>query len=236
MKPYYKDTYAEIWHGDCREILPLLPKCDLLLTDRAYGIETIQKGDSANTRFRGHGCEKNGIEWDVKPEQETLDLLVTTCPLAIIWGANNFRLPTSEYFFVWDKQQTVDNFASAELAWTNIKQPAKIFHFSIHEHNQIVKGHPTEKPVRLMTWCIGFAPDAQTILDPYCGSGPVLRAAKDLQRKAIGIEIEEKYAEIAARRLQQEVLPFGNDEKQDAEVQSCLLAENGDYESHHTRS
>jgi DNA modification methylase len=207
MKPYYKENFAEIWHGDCREILPTLPKCDLLLTDPPYGIERFKKG-FGSTRFRGHGCEKNGITWDVKPEQETIDALVLACPLGIIWGANNFRLPTSEYFFVWDKQQTVDNFASAELAWTNIKQPAKIFHFSIHEHNQIVKGHPTEKPVRLMTWCMGFAPDAQTILDPFMGSGTTLVAAKSLGRRAIGIEIEERYCEIAVKRLQQEYLPL----------------------------
>ena len=68
--------------------------------------------------------------------------------------------------------------------------------------------HPSEKPIALMRWCIELYPDAQTILDPFMGSGTTLRAAKDLGRKAIGIEIEEKYCEIAANRLRQEVLNF----------------------------
>jgi DNA modification methylase len=68
--------------------------------------------------------------------------------------------------------------------------------------------HPTQKPVELMAWCIGFFPDAQTILDPFMGSGTTLRAAKDLGRRAIGIEIEERYCAIAVERLRQEVLPL----------------------------
>lgn len=70
------------------------------------------------------------------------------------------------------------------------------------------KQHPTQKPVELMTWCISLADDPATILDPFMGSGTTLRAAKDLGRKAIGIEIEEKYCEIAAKRMQQEVFDF----------------------------
>ena len=70
------------------------------------------------------------------------------------------------------------------------------------------RDHPTQKPIALMKWCMGFVPDAQTILDPFMGSGTTLRAAKDLGRKCIGIEIEEKYCEIAVRRLNQEVLPL----------------------------
>jgi DNA modification methylase len=69
--------------------------------------------------------------------------------------------------------------------------------------------HPTQKPVAVMRWCLRWASDAQIILDPFMGSGTTLRAAKDLRRKAIGIEIEEKYCEIAAKRLEQEVFDFG---------------------------
>ena len=71
-----------------------------------------------------------------------------------------------------------------------------------------VREHPTQKPLSLMCWCLGFAPDAKTILDPFMGSGTTLRAAKDLGRKAIGIEIEERYCEIAAKRMAQEVFSF----------------------------
>jgi len=205
--PYYDDGKGiVIYLGDCRDILPHLPKVDLVLTDPPYGIERFKKG-FGTTRFKGHGAEKNGIEWDVKPMAEQLAIILQCAPLSVIWGANNFDLPTSEYFLVWDKQQTVPNFASAELAYTNIKIPAKVFRYSIHQHNQDSSHeHPTQKPIELMKWCLEFVPEAQSILDPYCGSGTTLRAAKDLGRKCIGIEIEEKYCEIAARRLGQEVL------------------------------
>lgn len=74
-----------------------------------------------------------------------------------------------------------------------------------------IRKHPTQKPIKLMKWCLSFrwTKDCHTILDPFMGSGTTLRAAKDLGRRAIGIEINEKYCEIAAKRLEQEVLPLG---------------------------
>jgi len=72
--------------------------------------------------------------------------------------------------------------------------------------SDIGRKHPTQKPISLMKWCLGFFPDAQTILDPFMGSGTTLRAAKDLNRKAIGVELEERYCEIAAKRMSQMVL------------------------------
>jgi len=66
--------------------------------------------------------------------------------------------------------------------------------------------HPTQKPVALMKWALSFFPNAQWVIDPYMGSGSTLRAAKDLGRKAIGIEIEERYCDVAARRCAQEVM------------------------------
>ena len=90
-----------------------------------------------------------------------------------------------------------------EQAWTTLKGPAKIFARHVVSYH---KDHPTQKPLELMHWCLNFAPNASTILDPFMGSGTTLRAAKDLGRKAIGIEIEERYCEIAAKRLAQGVL------------------------------
>lgn len=69
-------------------------------------------------------------------------------------------------------------------------------------------GHPCPKPLKLMTWLIEGSKAEGLILDPFMGSGTTLRAAKDLNRKAIGIEIEEKYCEIAALRMSQEVFNF----------------------------
>ena len=136
---------------------------------------------------------------------------------------NNLPLPITEHFLVWDKQQTVDNFASAELAWCNLPTPAKVFRFGIHQHNQSkVGGHPTQKPLALMKWCISLAPKADTILDPFAGSGTTGRAAKDLGRKCTMIEIEERYCEIAARRCAQEVLPL--------EYAETPVAEQGEFD------
>ncbi len=203
--PYYEEDGITIFHADCRLILPHLPKVDLVLTDPPYGIERFKKG-FGYTRFKGYGAETEGIKWDVAPTKECLSSILNVAQFSIVWGGNNYEMPASQYFLVWDKMQTVDNFASAELAYTNVKIPAKVFRFSIHEHNQCNKYHPTQKPVELMKWCIAFVPTAQTILDPFMGSGTTLRAAKDLGRKAIGIEIEEKYCAIAVERLRQGVL------------------------------
>lgn len=198
MKPYYEDEKAGIviYHGDCREILPHLPKVDLVLTDPPYGV-----GLAANP-FRQKFAKS---DWDNSvPDSSLLSEIIGKGKDAIIWGGNYFGLPAHQRFLVWDKVQPED-FSSAmcEQAWTTIKGPAKLFRRHVVSYD---KEHPTQKPLELMHWCLGFAPNASTILDPFMGSGTTLRAAKDLGRKCIGIEIEEKYCEIAAKRLAQEVL------------------------------
>jgi DNA modification methylase len=207
MTPYYQDDYVTLYHGDCREIVPTLGRFDLLLTDPPYGIERFKNGIGKGDRMKNKA--DGGFNND-PPCWAFLSALLAVAPLAIVWGMNNLPLPTTEHFLVWDKEQTVDNFASAELAWCNLPTPAKVFRFGIHRHNQSKGGgHPTEKPLALMNWCIGLAGDVQTILDPFCGSGTTGRAAKDLGRKCTMIEREEKYCEIAAKRMSQEVFDFG---------------------------
>jgi site-specific DNA-methyltransferase (adenine-specific)/modification methylase len=193
---------ATLYLGDCMDILPMLDKVDAVITDPPYGLKRFKKG-FGTTRFKGHGAEKEGLVWDKTPEKEFFDMLLSKGENSIIWGANNFELPTSEYFLVWDKQQTVDNFASAELAYTNVKVPAKVFKYSIHQHNQIEKSHPTQKPVSLMCWCLSFVPKAESILDPFMGSGTTGVAAIQMGKKFIGIEREPKYFEISCKRIEQ---------------------------------
>ena len=203
-KPYYQDSHVTIYNADCREILPLLDPVDLVLTDPPYGIKRFKNGIGKGDRMINKSCA--GFNNDV-PTMDFFTSLIQESNEAIIWGMNNFQLPCTEHFLVWDKEQTIDNFASAELAWCNIKKPAKVFRYSIHQHNQNrIGGHPTEKPTLLFLWCISLCGNPQTILDPFMGSGTTLRAAKDLNRKAIGIELEEKYCAIAVERLRQEVL------------------------------
>lgn len=218
MKPYYQDESCTIYHGDCREILSLLPKCDLVLTDPPYGIKR-DKGMGA----QGYDGFGNGVkrkprtyhgDWDSeRPSPELLKLIAASAPEVIIWGGNYFTdcLPIGRKWLVWDKCQTMPSFSDVELAWTNLDGIAlKMLRLNgsglmAVEQDRV---HPTQKPVGLMCWCIQKT-TAQLILDPFMGSGSTLIASKDLCRKSIGIEIEERYCEIAAKRLAQEVLPLG---------------------------
>ncbi len=194
---------ATLYLGDCMDILPTLPKVDAVITDPPYGIKRFEKG-FGSTRFKGHGAEKDGILWDRKPCLGLMLGLIDRSDVAVIWGANNFDLPAHEHFLVWDKMQTVENFASAEYAYYNGKKPAKVFRYSIHQHNQDEKNkaHPTQKPLALMKWCIEQAGNPQTILDPFMGSGTTGVAAVQMGRKFIGIEREPKYFEIACKRIE----------------------------------
>jgi len=187
-----------LYLGDCLEVLPGLGKVDAVVTDPPYGIERFKRG---SLRFDKDGSYPDGLKWDTKPSNYMFDIILSMSKSAIIWGGNNFSLPTSEYFFVWDKMQTVDNFASAELAWTNIKMPAKVFRYSIHQHNQTNKVHPTQKPLCLMEWCLGFLTNPQAVLDPFAGSGTTGVACVRTGRKFIGVEIGEEYFEIAVKRI-----------------------------------
>jgi hypothetical protein len=134
----------------------------------------------------------------------------------IIWGANYFAhlLEPMSGWLVWDKMRPDElDQATCELAWTDCVRGVRRFR---HLWNGMIRAgddelcHPTQKPVALMQWCmtLRWTRELAVILDPFVGSGTTLRAAKDLGRKAIGIEIEEQYCEIAARRLEQEVFDF----------------------------
>lgn len=199
-KPYYDDGNGiVIYHGDCRGILPHLPKVDLVLTDPPYGIGERMQGGTWGAASKYEDFRK----WDIAPDKYFWEQLIAKN--FIIWGGNYFPLKPSRCWLVWDKQNAVRTMSDCELAWTNFDRPTKRLSWpvGIHEH-----GHPTEKPLQLIKWCIEQANDSLTILDPFMGSGTTLRAAKDLGRKCIGIEIEEKYCEIAVKRLAQEVLPL----------------------------
>lgn len=204
--PYYEDAKAgiTIYHGDCRDILPTLGPVDLILTDPPYGIGAIWKGGKGHgwANAREQGKERN--QWDAEsPDAATIAQVLAGGKDAIVWGGNYFDLPISRGWLIWNKPERNFTLAEAELAWTSKDMVIRVF--DCHR-SDADRRHPTQKPVGLMRWCLSFFPDAQTILDPFMGSGTTLRAAKDLGRKAIGIEIEERYAEIAAKRLAQEVM------------------------------
>jgi DNA modification methylase len=218
MKPYYQDAWATIYHGDCREILPTLPKVDLVLTDPPYGVK-MDKGFEGIGGFAGFGkpiARKQYTDsWDdERPAREVFEAIVRAAETCLIFGGNFFAdiLPQSKHWIFWDKLQTMPTFGDGELIWTNVDR--KSIKKIIREYNGLIgkepqRWHPTQKPVNLIRQLIEqYGAENGTTLDPFMGSGTTLKAAKELSRKSIGIEIEEKYCEIAAKRLSQEVLNF----------------------------
>lgn len=201
MKPYYQDDHCTIYHGDCSEIMPALPKFDLLLTDPPYGHGEKWNGGT----WASNPIYQEAFKWDAKrPEVNLLIDLIAKTDAAIIWGGNYFDLPGSRCYLSWEKTSRMDTLADFELAWTNLDKPSKAFAADRNPDGR--RSHPTQKPIGLMLWCIGLASNPATILDPFMGSGSTLRAAKDLGLKATGIELSEHYCEIAAKRLAQECL------------------------------
>lgn len=212
LSPYYSHAGIMIYHGDCREVLPLLPPCDLLLTDPPYG---IGKKWASKPMVARNGVSRlwgRSETWDMATAPLWLvEQAIDKARSAIIWGGNYYALPPSRAWLSWDKMQEFSG-AEFELAWTNLNLPPRVFRLSridaYHNKAEYRKEHPTEKPPQLMRWCLGLAPEAQTIIDPFAGGGSVGIAAHALSRTATLIEIEERYCEIAAKRLAQEVLPL----------------------------
>ena len=193
-----------LYNGDCLEYMRGMAagSVDAVVTDPPYGIKRFEKG-FGYTRFKGYGAETKGLQWDRKPSANVFDEVMRVSSVRVIWGANNFELPPSQSFLVWDKYQTVDNFASAELAFCDAPGiTAKVYRYPIFKHNQIEKFHPTQKPVHLMAWCIEMVTKpGDTIFDPFMGSGTTGVACVQTGRNFIGCEIDAGYFEIAQRRI-----------------------------------
>jgi DNA modification methylase len=174
-----------------------LPKSWAILTDPPYGIgydgqRGGKRGKSFSRPYEFKGWDKSApdIQWVAKSES------------AIVWGGNYFGLPASQRWLCWDKMQEFSG-ADFELAWTNLSGPSKAFRMSrAQAYGAIDKQHPTQKPLPLMQWCLGFLPNAETILDPFMGSGTTGVACVNLGRKFIGIEIDPGYFDIACRRIE----------------------------------
>jgi DNA modification methylase len=186
--------------GDCLEVMPALGKVDAVVTDPPYGIGT------GKTRAGSKGLDWGVQSWD-KSTVKGLERIVLslTCP-AIVWGGNYYHFPPSRCWLSWDKGQPAEWYSTAhfELAWTNLDKVAKRFLMTqVAAYSQMDKAHPSQKPLPLMRWCINHLPDtAQTILDPFMGSGTTLVACAKLGRKGIGIEMDPDYFEIACKRVQ----------------------------------
>jgi site-specific DNA-methyltransferase (adenine-specific) len=194
----------QVIHGDALETMRGLPDgcLDAVVTDPPYGI-----GVTRMTLGNRKGSQVlRASNWDDAPPD--LTLVVSLGVPSVVWGANHFTLPTSRCWFVWDKGTGDNDFADAELAWTNLDGAVRMFRRSWVGANAKERGdadrfHPTQKPVALMAWCIerlNLPPDS-LIIDPYCGSGTTGVAAVQLGRRFLGIERESAYVDIARRRI-----------------------------------
>ena len=187
---------ATLYLGDCRDVLPTLGKVDAVVTDPPYGIGFGAK----HTKWSANRDVILG-EWD--SEIPDVSCLLDLSSDIIIWGGERFSLPVRRCWLTWVKPDAAPTFASTEFAWTSWDKPARHFVQSISSVNAERIGHPTQKPIRLMKWCLNFVPSAETILDPFMGSGTTGVAAVQMGRDFIGIEREPKYFDIACRRIEQ---------------------------------
>lgn len=197
MKPYYEDDSCTIYHGDCREVLPVVGNSTAVVTDPPY------------PNNAGHFTGAIAVARQV--------LRTYTAPHWFVFW-HPLERPPVPYPFVglhaWHRTNTnrPDNYeAIYEFAQDGRERACRIFPFAVIHPDltgcKEATGHPTQKNLKLMRRLVSLT--SGTVFDPFMGSGSTLRAAKDLGRKAIGVEIEERYCEIAAKRLSQEVLDFG---------------------------
>ena len=189
---------ATLYHGDCLEIFPILDKVDAVVTDPPYGIG--ESGGKARTRGKK---EPNHVrlEWDNKaPRKIVFDWILKNSDYQAIFGANYFSdkgLPPRMGWIYWDKRMGGD-FSDGELIFTSRKKALKSVCIP---QNSVDRQHPTQKPVAIMEYVINLFPEAMRVLDPFMGSGTTGVACANLGRKFIGIEIEEKYFDIACERI-----------------------------------
>jgi DNA modification methylase len=188
--------------GDCLEVMPSLGRrFDLCLTDPPYGIGKDGQLQSTGTHGGRKGYEFDG--WDMeRPSREAFDLMRRLSREQVIWGGNYFAdlLPATGKWLVWDKGQRI-NQSDGEVAWTSRDGALRIYTLNRVALMQDGAVHPTQKPVELIRWCLSLFPDAQTVIDPYCGAGSVGVACAIEGRDYLGIEQSSYYCDVARARI-----------------------------------
>lgn len=196
MNPYYQDEWATIYHGDCREVLPNLPPADLVLSDPPYpnAAGHFIDGIAAAEEFlKTYSAPRWMIFW------HQLSLPPVPLPLVAhhIWHRTNTNRP--------DNYEPIYEFAA-----DGVERASRVFPFAVIALGltgcKEATGHPTQKNTKLMRALLQLRGIPSLVLDPFMGSGSTIDAAKGLRVRSIGIEKEERYCEIAAKRLAQEVL------------------------------
>lgn len=180
--------------GDCLELMKQLPDgcVDAVITDPPYGILLSCDASWGHRERRG--------TWDYRISN--IEEIISKARVSAIWGGNYYPLPISRGWLCWHKPDAPPSMSAFELAWTNCDNSARLISHSIAATNAERIGHPTQKPLAVMVWTVEqSAPLAETILDPFCGSGTTLVAAKKLGRHFLGFEISDDYCRIARERI-----------------------------------
>ena len=208
MKEKVEIGSAVLYLGDCMDILPTLDKVDAVITDPPYGINENSKKVASRKKLAA-AKDYGEFSWDKEPPAaDLIQAIRDKAEFQAFFGGNYFGLPATSCWLVWDKLNGNNDFADCELAWTN--WPKAVRRLQWRWNGMIRQGneeryHPTQKPLEVMKWVIELCPKAQTILDPFMGSGTTGVAAIQLGRKFIGIEREPKYFDIACKRIEQAV-------------------------------
>lgn len=198
---------AELYLGDCRDVLPTLGKVDAVVTDPPYGIgeaagKNASRGNMAVAKDYGDDA------WDDQPvPDEVMRMVRAAGRWNVVFGGNYYVCAPASCWLVWDKENGANDFADCELAWTNLPKAVRRIKFMwngmLRANGEARGDHPTQKPIGVMRWAINQLPEPNhVILDPFMGSGTTGVAAMEMQRQFIGIEREPKYFDIACRRIE----------------------------------
>ena len=196
---------ATLYHGDCREVLPMLPMVDLILTDPPFGMGNFVQ-TTGHIRGRGDGVGK-AVEWNYEPpDKAVFALMREKSKHRVIWGANFFNCFEADGgAIIWLKRQRMPNFSKADIATcTHFKktETVEIPWTNFNVAHEAETDHPCERPVRLYEWCLDYMPKGHTVCDPYMGSGSCGVASIRMGRAFTGIELDRKYFDIACRRIE----------------------------------
>jgi site-specific DNA-methyltransferase (adenine-specific) len=215
---------ATLYLADCLTVAADVAHADAVITDPPYGINVNTDRTGRRGKLMSHGATPTELTTAYKPiagDDRPFDPAPWLgFPIAILWGANHYchKLPGKPHWLVWDKREgtTPDDNADCELAWSNIKGPARMYRHlwrgmarrgeeNISAGKSAWRLHPAQKPVALMGWCIAQAGNPQTILDPYMGSGTTGVAAVRLGLNFIGVELDPDYFDVACERIAAEL-------------------------------
>lgn len=191
---------AELWHGDCREVLPLLPRFAAVVTDPPYGLADLLHRPGSG-QWEKH-YKQGAPTWDRETVADGVTAALAQADKAVVWGGQFYLLTPSRCWLSWNKILRNWSSSEAEHAWTNLDKPNRVFDYS---HGQLATEgkhyHPTQKPVPLMAWCLDQAGRPATVLDPFMGSGSTGVACVQLGLAFTGIERERSYFDAACERI-----------------------------------